>query len=92
VHDARRRILTHSRPRDLFDHFVGEREEWQRNFKPERPGSAAERDEGLPFKVVRGIGDDEVNARPANLLVGRAAYETAARLFAAMNLSAFAVH
>jgi len=37
--------------------------------------------EELPFKVVRTNGHDEVLARAANLLVGRAAYETARRLF-----------
>jgi len=34
----------------------------------------------LPFKVVRTNAHDEVIARAANLLVGRAAYETARRL------------
>jgi hypothetical protein len=38
-------------------------------------------DEDLPFKVVRTSSHDEVLARAANLLVGRAAYETAIRLF-----------
>ncbi len=38
-------------------------------------------DEGLPFKVVRTNSHDEILARAANLLVGRAAYETAIRLF-----------
>jgi hypothetical protein len=37
--------------------------------------------EELPFKVVRTNSHDEVLARAANLLVGRAAYETAIRLF-----------
>jgi hypothetical protein len=37
--------------------------------------------EELPFKVVRTNGHDEVLARAANLLVGRAAYETAIRMF-----------
>ena len=37
--------------------------------------------EELPFKVVRTNGHDEVRARAANLLVGRAAYETAIRMF-----------
>jgi hypothetical protein len=36
----------------------------------------------LPFKVVRGLDDDEVLARCNSLLVGRAAYETAARQYA----------
>jgi hypothetical protein len=38
-------------------------------------------DEDLPFKVVRTNSHDEVLARAVNLLVGRAAYETAVRLF-----------
>ena len=38
-------------------------------------------DEHLPFKVVRTNAHDEVIARAANLLVGRAAYETARRLY-----------
>jgi len=38
-------------------------------------------DEDLPFKVVRTNSHDEILARAANLLVGRAAYETAIRLF-----------
>jgi hypothetical protein len=38
-------------------------------------------DEDLPFKVVRTNSYDEILARAANLLVGRAAYETAIRLF-----------
>ncbi len=37
--------------------------------------------EDLPFKVVRANGHDEVIARANNLLVGRAAYETAIRLY-----------
>ena len=37
--------------------------------------------EDLPFKVVRTNGHDEVLARAANLHIGRAAYETAIRLF-----------
>jgi hypothetical protein len=35
----------------------------------------------LQFKVVRTNGHDEVVARAANLLIGRAAYETARRLY-----------
>ena len=35
----------------------------------------------LPFKVVRTNAHDEVIARAANLLVGRAAYETARRMY-----------
>lgn len=37
--------------------------------------------EELPFKVVRTNGHDEVLARAANLIMGRAAYETAVRMF-----------
>jgi len=37
--------------------------------------------EDCPFKVVRTNGHDEVLARAANLLIGRAAFETAKRLF-----------
>jgi len=37
-------------------------------------------DDDLPFKVVRTNARDEVLARAANLIVGRAAYETAWRL------------
>jgi hypothetical protein len=37
--------------------------------------------EELPFKVVRINGHDEIIARAANLLIGRAAYETAIRMF-----------
>lgn len=37
--------------------------------------------EDLPFKVVRTNSHDEVLARTANLIMGRAAYETAVRLF-----------
>jgi hypothetical protein len=37
--------------------------------------------EDLPFKVVRINSEDEVLARATNLLLGRAAYETAVRLF-----------
>jgi hypothetical protein len=35
--------------------------------------------EDCPFKVVRTNGVDEVLARAANLLIGRAAFETAKR-------------
>jgi hypothetical protein len=37
--------------------------------------------EDCPFKVVRTNGPDEVLARAANLLIGRAAFETAKRLY-----------
>jgi hypothetical protein len=37
--------------------------------------------EDLPFRVIRVNSDDEVIARANNLLVGRAAYETAVRLY-----------
>jgi hypothetical protein len=35
----------------------------------------------LPFKVVRTNGHEEIVARANNLLVGRAAFETARRLY-----------
>jgi hypothetical protein len=35
----------------------------------------------LPFKVVRTNGSDEVLARSVNLLLGRAAFETATRMY-----------
>jgi hypothetical protein len=35
----------------------------------------------LPFKVVRSTGTDEVLVRAMNLLIGRAAYREAARLY-----------
>lgn len=38
-------------------------------------------DDPLPFKVVRTNSHDEVIARANSLLVGRAAYETARRLY-----------
>jgi hypothetical protein len=38
-------------------------------------------DEYLPFKVVRTNAHDEVLARSSNLLIGRAAFETAKRMF-----------
>jgi hypothetical protein len=38
-------------------------------------------DDYLPFKVVRTNGHEEVVARTNNLLVGRAAFETARRLY-----------
>jgi hypothetical protein len=38
-------------------------------------------DDDLRFKVVRTNGHDEVVARATNLLIGRAAYETARRLY-----------
>jgi hypothetical protein len=37
--------------------------------------------EDLPFRVVRINSHDEVLARAANLIVGRAAYETAVRMY-----------
>jgi hypothetical protein len=37
--------------------------------------------EECPYKVVRTNGGDEVLARAANLLIGRAAYETAKRMY-----------
>jgi hypothetical protein len=38
-------------------------------------------DDPLPFKVVRTNGHNEVVARAANLIIGRAAYETARSLY-----------
>ena len=38
-------------------------------------------DDDLPFKVVRSNSDDEIIARANNLLVGRAAYETARGMY-----------
>jgi hypothetical protein len=38
-------------------------------------------DEDCPFKVVRTNGGDEVLARASNLLIGRAAFETAKRMY-----------
>jgi hypothetical protein len=37
--------------------------------------------ENLPYRVILANGDDEVLVRAANLHIGRAAYETAIRLF-----------
>jgi len=37
--------------------------------------------ENLPFRVIRVNSEDEVIARANNHLVGRAAYETAVRLY-----------
>ena len=37
--------------------------------------------EDCPFKVVRTNGGDEVLARAANLLIGRAAFETAKQMY-----------
>ena len=37
--------------------------------------------EDCPFKVVRTNGSDEVLARAINLVIGRAAFETANRMF-----------
>ena len=37
--------------------------------------------EDLPFRVIRVNSEDEVLARATNLIIGRAAYETAVRLF-----------
>jgi hypothetical protein len=44
-------------------------------------GAAPILDEDLPFKVARANSHDEVLARATNLLLGRAAYETAVRLY-----------
>ena len=43
--------------------------------------SPGDMDDDLPFKVVRTNAHDEVIARAANLLMGRAAYEAARRLY-----------
>jgi hypothetical protein len=37
--------------------------------------------EDCPYKVVRTNGGDEVLARAANLLIGKAAFETARRMY-----------
>jgi hypothetical protein len=37
--------------------------------------------ENLPFRVIRVNSEDEVLARANNLIIGRAAYETAVRLY-----------
>ena len=37
--------------------------------------------EDLPFRVIRVNSEDEIIARANNLLIGRAAYETAVRLY-----------
>src|SRR5258707_2914159 len=46
-----------------------------------RTPHAMRHEENLPFKVVRTNGHDEIVARTNNLLVGRAAFETARRLY-----------
>jgi hypothetical protein len=50
-----------------------------RSREPRREASIS--DDDLRFKVVRVNGHDEVVARAVNLLIGRAAYETARRLY-----------
>ncbi len=37
--------------------------------------------EDLPFRVIRVNSENEILARAANLIIGRAAFETAVRLF-----------
>jgi hypothetical protein len=37
--------------------------------------------EDLPFRVIRINSEDEILARATNLIIGRAAYETAVRMF-----------
>jgi hypothetical protein len=37
--------------------------------------------EDLPFRVIRVNSEDEILARATNLIIGRAAYETAVRLY-----------
>jgi hypothetical protein len=43
--------------------------------------TAAMPDDELRFKVIRTNGHDEIVARAINLLIGRAAFETARRLY-----------
>ncbi len=37
--------------------------------------------EDLPFRVIRVNSEDEILARATNLIIGRAAYETALRMY-----------
>lgn len=37
--------------------------------------------EDLPFRVIRINSEDEILARATNLIIGRAAYETAVRMY-----------
>jgi hypothetical protein len=37
--------------------------------------------EDLPYRVIRVNSEDEILARATNLIIGRAAYETAVRMF-----------
>jgi hypothetical protein len=48
---------------------------------PQRQENQQMYDDELRFKVVRTNGQDEVLARATNLIIGRAAYETAVRMF-----------
>jgi hypothetical protein len=52
------------------------------SFVPIKKDTTLSEDDPLPFKVVRTNGHDEIVARANNLIVGRAAYETARRLYA----------
>jgi hypothetical protein len=45
------------------------------------PGGLSVIPEDCPYKVIRTNGDDEIAARATNLLIGRAASETAKRMF-----------
>jgi hypothetical protein len=47
----------------------------------ERGGMFIMLDDDLPYKIVRINCHDDVIARAANLLIGRAAYETARRMY-----------
>jgi hypothetical protein len=48
--------------------------------------------EECPFKVVRTNGSDEVLARASNLLIGRAAFETARRMYPKDLISSLYMH
>ena len=50
-------------------------------FVPSSFSIGRRRDDDCPFKIVRTNGGDEVLARAANLLIGRAAFETAKRMY-----------
>jgi hypothetical protein len=51
------------------------------SIQPERLAMPSVDDDDLPFKVVRTNSLNEVVARAGNLLVGRAAHATAARMY-----------
>jgi hypothetical protein len=50
------------------------------SYQPKNPTMPSV-DDDLPFKVVRTNSHEEIIAHAGNLLVGRAAYETAARMY-----------